>query len=401
MRILFLTDNFPPEVNAPATRTFEHCSEWTKLGHEVTVITCAPNFPDGKVFAGYRNKRSGENVNGISIIRVKTYITANEGFAKRILDYLSFAIASFFAGLRINTDVIIGTSPQFFTAVSARWLSFFKQKPWVMEVRDLWPESIVSVGALKESALLHFLSWIEKSLYQSARLIITVTHTFKTRITARGIDASKIRVVPNGANVKLFIPREKNITLVNRLGLQQKFVFGFIGTMGMAHKLDFIINAAKKITDPSLHFLLIGSGAERKNLESLIEKEQVTNVSLYGLIPKNEVPEYLSVTDCALINLRKSETFKTVIPSKIFECAAMGKPILLGVDGEAREIIERYEAGLFFEPEDENDFLQKVQSMKTDRQRYKTMVEGGLRLAREYDRANLAGEMIGHIKDIL
>lgn len=400
MRILFISDNFPPEVNAPATRTFEHCSEWVKHGHEVTIITCAPNFPEGKVFAGYSNKRSEENLNGIRVIRVKTYITPNEGFSKRILDYLSFAVAAFFAGISINTDVIIGTSPQFFAAVSARWLSFFKHKPWVMEVRDLWPESIVSVGALKESPLLNFLSWTEKRLYHSARLIITVTHTFKTKISARGIEASKIKVVPNGANIKLFVPREKNMSLVTRLGIQQKFVFGFIGTMGMAHKLDFIINAAKKITDPSIHFLLIGSGAERKNLESLINKEQVGNVSLYGLIPKEEVPEYLSVIDCALINLRKSDTFKTVIPSKIFECAAMGKPILLGVDGEAREIIEHYAAGLFFEPEDENDFLQKVQIMKSDRQRYMTMVDGGFRLAREYDRVNLAGEMIGHIKDI-
>ena len=162
MKILFLTDNFPPEVNAPATRTYEHCKEWVSSGADVTVITCAPNFPKGKVFEGYKNKLyQKEDVDGIKVIRVWTYITANKGFAKRILDYISFMISSFIAGLFIKTDVIIATSPQFFTAISGRWLSFWKRKKWIMEVRDLWPESIKAVGAMDTNPAIRLFEFLE------------------------------------------------------------------------------------------------------------------------------------------------------------------------------------------------------------------------------------------------
>jgi glycosyltransferase involved in cell wall biosynthesis len=394
MKILFLTDNFPPEVNAPATRTYEHCIEWIKLGHEITVITCAPNFPDGKVFNGYRNVKIRETIDGIKVIRVKTYITANEGFYKRTLDYLSFGIASFLSGLSIKTDIIIGTSPQFFTAVAARYLSFFKHKPWIMEVRDLWPESIRSVGAIKDSPVYRFLSWLELRLYKSANIIITVTDAFKNRIIGRGIDPFKIKVIKNGANLKLFSPIDRNNKLLKDLGLTGKFIFGFIGTIGMAHKLDFIITSAQKIDDPDIHFLFIGAGAEKKNLDAMVEEGRVNNVTILGMIPKNTVPDYLSIIDCTLINLKRSETFKTVIPSKIFESAAMGKPILLGVDGEARSLVEGYTAGLFFEPENEEDLISKILTLKSVPVLYSKLSKGGINLALDFDRVRLAKEMI-------
>ena len=164
-RILFLTDNFPPEVNAPATRTYEHTREWVGKGYEVTVITCAPNFPHGEVYEGFKNRLINREVkDGIKVIRVWTYITANEGFLKRILDYISFAVMAFLTGLWFRTDIIVATSPQFFTAVAGRWLSFFKFKPWIMEVRDLWPESIAAVGAMNEGKIYKFLEWLELRL---------------------------------------------------------------------------------------------------------------------------------------------------------------------------------------------------------------------------------------------
>jgi glycosyltransferase involved in cell wall biosynthesis len=263
-----------------------------------------------------------------------------------------------------------------------------------MEVRDLWPESIKSVGAIGDSPVFRFLSWLEFKLYKSATRIITVTDAFKERIIQRNINPEKISVIKNGANLTLFSPREKNLKLIEQHNLKNKFVFGFIGTIGMAHKLDFIIKAAQNITDSSIHFLIVGSGAEKKNLEILIETEKIQNVTLLGLIPKEKVPDYLSIVDCALINLRKSDTFKTVIPSKIFECSAMGKPILIGVDGEARGIIEKYSAGLFFEPENEKDFLNKVKELKSDSALYNRLKEGCSVLAHEYDRVKLAKNML-------
>jgi glycosyltransferase involved in cell wall biosynthesis len=394
MRILFITDNFPPEVNAPATRTWEHCCEWVKDGFEVTVITCFPNFPEGKLFKGYRQKAcSVEILEGIKVIRVLTFITANKGFFRRTLDYVSFGVAAFIAGLFIKTDLIVATSPQFFAAVWARRLAFVKGKPWVMEIRDLWPESIKTVGAMKDGFVLRYFEHLELRLYHSACHIITVTDEFKKRIRSRGIDENSISVIKNGANNILFRPVARNRGLLSELGLENKFILGFIGTIGMAHKLEFIVKAADRIDDESVHFLIVGAGAEKENLEEQVAKCKKGNVTLHGLIPKEIVPDYLSIIDAALINLKKSDTFKTVIPSKIFESAAMGKPILLGVDGEARRLVESYSAGLCFEPENEEDFLGKIIILKQNRDLYEKLQAGCRKLATDYDRTRLAREM--------
>jgi glycosyltransferase involved in cell wall biosynthesis len=394
MKLLFLSDNFPPEVNAPATRTFEHCREWARSGTEVTVITCFPNFPEGKVYAGYKNKLfQKENIEGIHVVRVFTYITANQGFYKRTIDYISFGLSAFLAGLFIRTDLIVATSPQFFAAISGRWLSFFKRKPWVMEVRDLWPESIKTVGAMTDNFVIRYFERLELRLYRSARQIITVTDSFKKNIIKKGISPEKIFVIKNGANLALYTPRQKNQQILTELGLTGKFIVGFIGTLGMAHKLDFIIKAASKINDTGIHFLFIGAGAERKHLELLIEAIKPGNVTLLGMIQKDRVPDYLSAIDVSLINLRKAETFKAVIPSKIFESAAMEKPILLGVDGESRQIVESYPAGLYFEPENEYDFIEKLYLLKSDKALYESLKRGCQKLVKDFDRVSLAKDM--------
>ena len=304
MKILFLTDNFPPEVNAPATRTYEHCKEWVKQGEKVTVITCVPNFPQGKVYKGYRNVfYQKEIMEGIHIIRVWTYITANEGFIKRTLDYISFSVSAFIAGLFQKTDIIIATSPQFFTALSGRALSFWKRKPWIMEVRDLWPESIKTVGAMNDNILIRYFEWQEKHCYHSAKKIVVVTDSFKRRLVERGIDSSKIDVVKNGVNRSLFVPVVKDLQLLNELGLQNKKIIGYIGTHGMAHKLDFILQCAKGMEGRhNYHFLFLGSGAEKRNLLDLKEKLDLKNVTMLDPVSKLEVKRYISILDIALSN---------------------------------------------------------------------------------------------------
>lgn len=399
MKILFITDNFPPEVNAPATRTYEHCRQWSAAGDQVTVITCAPNFPQGKVHDGYRNKLcQREIMDGIEVIRVWSYITANEGFAKRVLDYLSFAFTSFWAGLFKDYDVIIATSPQFFTTFSGFALSKIRRKPWVFELRDLWPESIKAVGAMESGLLIKFLEKIELFMYRDADLVVPVTWAFKENLERRGIDAGKIMVVPNGADLDLYQPQEKDRDLLAALQLEGKFVIGYIGTHGLAHGLDFIIRAAAKIDDPSLHFLFIGAGAAKADAVRLASDLKVGNVTFLDPVAKEEVGRYLSVTDAALVPLRRSDTFKTVIPSKIFESAAMGKPILLGVDGQARQIVEQFDAGLYFEPENEVSFMEAVSRLAADRNLYARLQEGGTRLAQGYDRSRLAEQMLQGVK---
>ena len=395
MRILFLTDNFPPEVNAPASRTFDHCKEWVKAGAEVTVITCNPNFPQGKVYEGYKNKwfKQEEMMEGIRVIRVWTYIVPNVGFLKRTLDFISFSVSAFFAGLFVKTDIIVATSPQFFTALAGRTLHWWKRKPWVMEVRDLWPESIKTVGAMKDNLFIRYFEWEEMRCYRSAKKIVVVTDSFKRKLIERGVDEQKIFVVKNGVDKSLFKPMKKDADIVKQLHLEGKTVVGYIGTHGMAHKLDFILNCANDLkNDKSLHFILMGGGAEKENLLRMKEELKVDNVTMLDPVPKTEVGRYISVLDICLINLRKSPLFTTVIPSKIFENAAMAIPILMGVEGEAQQIIEGYEAGLCFEPENEADFISKLNLLRQP-EFYDKCKKGCLKLADDFDRKNLANEM--------
>lgn len=400
MKILFLTDNFPPEVNAPATRTLEHCREWVKAGHEVTVITCHPNYPIGKVYDGYKNSwKTKEVVEGINVIRVWTYITSNKGFFKRILDYISFSFTSFFAGLFLKCDVIVATSPQFFTALSGRTLHFFKRKPWVMEVRDLWPDSIKSVGAMKDGLVLKYFSKEEKWCYKSADRIVVVTDTFKKIISEKGIPAEKISVVKNGANLDLFRPREKSPELVKKYGLEGKVVLGYVGTIGMAHKLDFLIDCVKGLPDCKL--MILGAGAEKDALVEKVANENIDNVFFVDPVSKDKVADYVGLQDLALVNLRRDPLFTTVIPSKIFETAAMRVPIMLGVDGEARSLVEHYGAGLFYEPENKDDFLSKLNRMLIDRVLYAACQQGCDSLARDFDRKKLAQDMLEAVEGVV
>jgi len=399
MKILFITDNFPPETNAPATRTYEHCVEWVKKGVEVNIITCAPNFPQGQVYDGYRNRLyQTETIDGIKVIRVWSYITANEGFVKRVLDYVSFAFMAFWVGVFQKHDILIATSPQFFTTWAASAISKIRRKPWIFELRDLWPESIRTVGAMKQSRVLDWLEKVELWLYRDASRIIAVTDAFKQNLIDRGIDAQKIDVVTNGANMDLYVAKEKEKVLLSSLGLDGKFVIGYIGTHGMAHSLDFIVHAISKVKDPEIHFLFVGGGAVKQRIVEMAKELALQNVTFLDPISKEKVPDYLSIIDVSLAPLKKSDTFKTVIPSKIFEASAMRKPTLLGVEGQAQKIIEAYGAGVCFKPEDEADFLLKLRQLKNDKNLYNSCLKGCEELANDFDRKRLADKMLKIIR---
>lgn len=404
MHILFLSDNFPPEVNAPASRTFEHCREWVKAGHDVTVITCAPNFPKGKVFAGYRNRIwQSENMDGIRVIRVWSYITQNEGFAKRILDYLSFMLTAFLASLIVRrVDVIVGTSPQFFTVCAAYAVSAIKRKPWIFELRDIWPESIRAVGALKQERLLDLLERLELFLYRKASAVVAVTNAFKQNLVDRGIDPAKIFVVTNGVDTSRFAPTSKDQELLTDLNLNDAFVVGYIGTHGMAHGLDTVIDAAKVLATLAraarIRIIMLGDGADRQRLEDRAKGEGLNNILFLHSVPKSEVMRYWSILDASIIHLRKSELFTTVIPSKMFECMGMAIPIVHGVEGESAEIIVKYDIGVAFEPENHLALVERLFVLHDDLDLRKRLARNGPLAAFQYDRKSLAEKMLAVIK---
>jgi glycosyltransferase involved in cell wall biosynthesis len=351
MHILFLTENWPPETNAAATRVYERAVYWVRWGHEVTVLTTAPNFPEGKLFSGYRNDwYRRESIDGITVIRVKTFITANRGTFLRTLDFVSFMASAFVAGLfQKRPDVVMATSPQFFTAVGGWALAAARRLPFVFELGDLWPRSIVAVGAMRQSRVIAALETLELFLYRRARRVVALTHAFKTNLVARGIPPEKIVVVRNGVDLSRYAPRERDKDNAVAVRLEGKFVIGYVGTHGMAHDLGRVLDAAERLRDePRIAFLLVGAGAERDALIADAKRRTLDNVFFLPMQPKEAMPSIWSICDVALVHLKDSPAFAEVIPSKIFEAMAMGLPILLvSPAGEASQVIAEDGAGLW------------------------------------------------------
>jgi glycosyltransferase involved in cell wall biosynthesis len=396
VHVLFLTDNFPPEVNAPASRTFEHCREWVKAGHRVTVITCAPNFPKGKVFDGYRNKLwQRETMEGIEVVRVWSYITANEGFVRRILDYQSYMVSAIVASLFIRkVDVIVGTSPQFFTACAAYVASRLKFRPYIFELRDLWPETIKAVGAMKNARAIELLEKLELFLYRKSAKVISVTKSFKKNLISRGIDGSKIEIVTNGVDISQFTPRPKDEALTKQLGLEGKFVAGYIGTHGLCHGLETLVTAAERLRGTGIVFLFLGDGARKQFLRDMAAEKKLDNVVFIDSVPKAEVPRYWSILDVSVIHLQKAELFTTVIPSKLFESMGMGLPVLHGVEGESADIVRDEHAGIPFEPENVDELVAALRRLKENPAELEQFKASCLKGAQNYDRTNLALKMM-------
>jgi glycosyltransferase involved in cell wall biosynthesis len=404
MRILFLSDNFPPETNAPATRTFEHTRRWARAGAKVTVVTTQPNFPAGKLFPGYRNRLfQRQRIDGVDVIRVWTYITANEGFARRTLDYLSFMVTGFLAALFLpRPDVIVSTSPQFFTACAAWMLSVFKWRPFVFELRDLWPDSIIAVGAMNESAGLRALKRLEYFLYRKAARIVCVTNSFKTVLSRNGVPAEKIAVVRNGADLEAFTPGPKPADLVEKHKLTGKFVAAYIGTIGMAHGLGITLEAAERLrTTSNIAFLLVGDGAERAVLQQQATQRGLDNVIFAGAVGKEEVVRYWRLADAALVLLRDRPVFRHVLPSKLFEAMATERPIVLGVLGESAQLVQTAGAGIVIEPENVSALVEAIRSFATHPEEAVRMGRNGRRfVAAELQRDKLAASMLEELRAV-
>ena len=356
MKILFLTENFPPETNAAATRVFERACYWAQWGHDVTVITCAPNFPFGRLFPGYQNRwHQVETIDGIRVVRVKSYIAANAGIARRTFDFISFMITGSIAGLFANRpDVVVATSPQFFSAVAGWMVGAMRRRPFVFELGDLWPASIAAVGAINNSAFLRAIEKVELFLYRRSACVIALTHAFKENLVRRGICMNKIAVVINGVDMHRYGPRDRDAELAKKWDLTKHFVVGYVGTHGMAHGLGNVLDAAERLKDVlNLRFLMVGAGADRAALIQSAQQRNLNNVVFIPSQPKEAMPQIWSLCDVALVHLRDVPVFAEVIPSKMFEAMGMGLPLLLSLpDGEASAILQFDGAGLWVPPED-------------------------------------------------
>jgi glycosyltransferase involved in cell wall biosynthesis len=353
VKILYVSQYYPPEMGAPAARVSAFARRWAALGHDVTVLTTFPNHPTGVIPDAYRGHlRMIESDRGVRVVRTFLYPAANKGKLKRGLCYLSFAASSVVQGLGPTgrPDVIVATSPQFLVTLSGWALSRLKGTPLVTEIRDLWPDSIVAVGALPaRSPVVRALGYLERFVYRQSDLVVSVTRSFVPVLTARG--ARRIAFVSNGADPDAFSAPVDRGALRARFGLGDRFVASFVGTLGMAHGLEAVLEAAEILRRrPDVLFWLVGEGARRADLEREARRRGLDNVRFEGQVPREAIPGVLAASDASLVLLRPDPLFETVLPSKMFEAMAAGCPVILGVRGESRALLTDSGGGVAIEP---------------------------------------------------
>jgi colanic acid biosynthesis glycosyl transferase WcaI len=378
VKILYVSQYFPPEMGAPAARATELAHHWAQAGHEVSILTGFPNHPTGVVpeewRARLRRLTYNETVDGAHVYRTWLWPLPNRKAHERMRNYASFCISAALRGMIIpRPDVIIATSPQLLVGLSGWWLSFARegtrQIPFVFEVRDLWPESLIAVGVGDENSLLHrTLAKIAGFLYEKADRIVVVSPAFREPLIRNWkVPPEKIAVVENGVETDLFAPQPEssNSDIRRQLNAEGKFIACYIGTIGNAHGLDTLLDAAATLqhTQPNILFLLIGEGAEKARIKSLSQSRGLANILFLDQQPREKIPAFISASDASLVLLKKTDVFKTVIPTKMLEFMSCARPVILGVEGQARMMVEEAEAGLAIEPENAEELVRAVQKL--------------------------------------
>ncbi len=353
MKALFLSQYYSPEINAPAHRMSFFAKHLSKKGDDVTVICEPPNYPERELFEGYENKwRSINQEDGVRVVRSWVHITKKKSFIPRILNYASYLLSSFFAGLHEDPDVIFVTSPPFPALASAWLLSKIKRVPLILDIRDIWPDSAVSVGMMKKGLLFKFLQWWEKKFYRSAEKIVVNAKGIGKRLTKeKEVPEEKIEFLPNGAEISMFDPEADGKELNKEFNIEAKFLVLFTGLIGLAQDPGVIVEAAKILKDErDITFLIVGDGPKRKECLRLIDKHNLGNIIMPGSYPREEMPKFVARADACLATHKKDDLFKDVIPSKIFDYMAGARPVIINSQGEGARIIKEAECGINIKP---------------------------------------------------
>lgn len=386
MKILYVCQYFPPEMGAPAARASELGVCWTKQGHDVTVLTGFPNHPTGKVPPDYRGKLRrlwlSENWKGVRVERTWLVPLPNRKSWERMVNYASFCISAAIRGTFLSKpDRVIATSPQLLVGLAGLWIAKVKRVPFLFEVRDLWPESLIAVGASSENSLLErVLGFLAGMLYRLSDHIVVVTPAFADHLVRFwSVPSSKISVAQNGVDTDVFRPEgDRSAMAANWKG---KFVVSFIGTIGNAHGVDTIVETAKRMRTiaPDVLFVIVGEGAEKESIRALVAASGLENVEIHDQQPRSEIPALIRSSDVCLVLLRQSDVFKTVIPTKMLEFMACGRPVILGVEGQALELMQQAEAGIAIPPENAPALEKAILTIYADSKLRQKLGENGSR----------------------
>ena len=387
-------------------RVHELSREWVRLGHEVTVLTAFAHHPMGikaPQDRGVLTRR--EVVDGINLIRTYVYAAPNKGTLKRMLSYASFMLSAMTIGrLRVpRPDVVVATSPQLLCAVAGYFVARTLRVPFVFEVRDLWPEQIIAIDALKEGAFIRMLKSVARYLYNHSDQLVTVGEGYRRGIHTRyGIPEESIEVVPNGIDANLFIPGARDNEVRREYGWGNRFVTMYVGTHGMCQGLRHVLEAANVLrNDPEKVFVFVGEGAEKEDLKRLAAQWQLPNVQFIDQQPKARIPLFYAACDLGLVSLRDTSLFREVLPSKIFEYLGMERPILSNVNGEARRLLEAASAGVYVPSGDVPELVKAVRSLAGRRAELDEMGQRGRQYVLEhFDRRALAQRYVDLLKTV-
>ncbi|HOC68127.1 MAG TPA: glycosyltransferase family 4 protein [Candidatus Hydrogenedentes bacterium] len=406
MKILFLCQYFPPEPGAPAARTHEHAKEWVRNGHEVTVVCGIPNHPDGEVPLNYRHNFVYEEVlDDIRVLRCWFLVAANAGRVRRSIAFISFMLVSLYWSVVKGgrADVVMATSPQLLCGLSGYGVALVKRALFVFEVRDLWPRQIIDLGVLRNPWLIALLRGVERFLYRKASVIITVAEAARRELVQSGVPPEKIHTITNAIALDVFTPQPRLGAMRYRYGWGERNLVMYIGTHGLSQGLETVLAAARELEDrEDLHFVFVGSGAERESLIKTAEKDGLKNVEFIPNQPRPDMPEFYAAADICLVPLKQREVFLTNIPSKMFEIMACARPIILGVEGQGREILEAAGAGVAVPPEDPHALAEAIRALADDPEARRRYGENGRRyVEKASNRAEKARELIDIVQRAL
>ncbi len=403
LRIVILTHYFPPEVGAPQARLSELASRAAAAGHSVTVVTGFPNYPTGVVPKEYRGRfRMEDKLGGVRVIRTWVYATPNRGFIRRILNHLSFAVSSLTAARRLGrVDVFFVESPPLFIGLAVLLYRRLKRAPYVFNVSDIWPQSAVELGALRNGFAVRLATMLEMRLYRKAARVSVVTPGMLERLVARGLPRQKLALLTNGVDTSVFHPAPANMDLARRLGLDERKVFLYAGTHGMAQGLGTVLAAARQTANSDVLYVLAGEGAEKQALMTQATEEGITNVCFLPNQPKAVMPDLLNLAYAAIVPLRRVDLFKAALPSKMFEAMASARPIVASLWGEAAELIESARCGIVVPPEDPAALRDAVERLAADPELVHELGGNGRRYVEEhFDRDVIAERFVGLMREV-
>jgi glycosyltransferase involved in cell wall biosynthesis len=404
MRVIYLCQHFPPETGAPQIRVFEVSKELMKQGHQIEVITAFPHHPHGVIPPEYRGKfYMFEEWEGVPVHRTWIYPSKKGSFWKRLASYFSFTFSAFYGLLKAKpTDVIICNSPPLFLGITGYLGAKLKRAKFVFNIADIWPESAVELGILKNKTFIKLAEILERFLYKKSWKIAAATDGIGDYMVNKGKDRKDVFLLPNGVNTDFFSPLSPDTDLMNELNLHGKTVFTYGGNLGYAQGLDSILETAALLQEeyPNVHFLFVGDGPEKEHLLALKDKLSLSNVTFYGAVPLEKMPKIFSITDYSVVSLRNINLFKGARPSKIFPALSTGTPVLYCGAGESAKILETENCGRIAPPEDPEGIANVIMGLQDlTKDDYLEMSSNGRKLAiSEYSWKKIVDDLLLNIE---